>query len=85
MILTDAGLMIAHNCTQGTGADLLATGALEAEARGFNPFFLVHDQCLTPEEGDIKEFESAMCVVPAWFDGFPLEAEANPERSYCKN
>jgi DNA polymerase len=74
-----------QSCTQGTGADLLATGALEAEARGFNPFFLVHDQCLTPEEGDIKAFESAMCVVPAWFDGFPLEAEANPERSYCKN
>ena len=74
-----------QSATQGTGADLLAFGAIEAESRGFNPFFLVHDQCLTPEEHDIREFESAMCVVPPWFEGFPLEAEAKVERSYCKN
>lgn len=74
-----------QTATQATGVDLLAQGALEAERRGFPPFFLVHDQCITPAEGDPDEFTSALCTVPEWFAGFPLEAETKIERSYCKS
>jgi DNA polymerase len=74
-----------QSATQGTGADLLAYGAIEAEKRGFEPFFLVHDQCLNPAKGDREAFRQAMCVVPNWFKGFPLSADADEVRSYCKN
>jgi DNA polymerase len=83
-ILTDNGLILAHNCTQGVGADLLAHGVLRAEERGYRPFLLVHDQCLCPAEGGKDGFEEALCCVPDWFAGFPLEAEANEVSSYCK-
>ena len=74
-----------QSATQGTAADLLAYGALEAERRGFEPILLVHDQCLAPAKGDKEEFRKAMTIVPPWFDGFPLDAEADEVRSYCKS
>ena len=83
-VITDHGLMLAHNCTQGTGADLLAYGAIQAEKAGFDPFLLIHDQCLTPDDGRKDEFEKVMCSIPAWFKDFPLEAEAESVRSYQK-
>ena len=74
-----------QSATQATGADLLAYGALSAERAGFKPFFLVHDQALAIAEGDKDDFERAMCSIPPWFEGFPLEAEADIVRSYCKS
>lgn len=73
-----------QSATQGAGADLLAHGALKAEEAGFEPFFLVHDQCLAPETGKAEDFQRAMCSVPEWFEGFPLDADADVVRSYCK-
>lgn len=78
------GGSVLQSATQGTGVDLLALGAINAEAAGFDPFFLVHDQCLTPDDGRKDEFERAMCIVPDWFKGFPLSASADSVRSYCK-
>jgi len=74
-----------QSATQGTGADILASGVLEAERQGFDPFFLVHDQCLTPDNGRKEDFVKAMCKVPYWFKGFMLSADAEVERSYCKS
>ena len=74
-----------QSATQGTGADLLAHGAIEAEKQGFETFLLVHDQALAMDNGRKDDFEKAMCSVPEWFEGFPLEAEADVVRSYCKN
>jgi DNA polymerase len=74
-----------QSLTQGTAADLLAYGALEAEKRGFEPLLLVHDQCLATGVGDKEEFRKAMISVPPWFAGFPLDAEAETVRSYCKS
>lgn len=73
-----------QSATQGTGADLLANGAICAEKKGFQPFFLVHDQALAVADGRKEEFERAMCSVPDWFSGFPLEADAEIARSYSK-
>lgn len=74
-----------QSATQGTGADLLAYGAIKAEQAGFDPFFIVHDQCLTPDDGRREEFERVMCSIPKWFEGFPLEADAESVRSYQKS
>lgn len=74
-----------QSATQGTGADLLAEGVIEAEKQGFDPFFLVHDQCLTPADGRKDQFIKAMCKVPEWFKGFMLDADADEVRSYCKS
>ena len=74
-----------QSATQGTGADLLAYGAIAAEKAGFEPFLLVHDQALAKDNGRCKDFEKAMCSIPPWFEGFPLEAEADVVRSYCKS
>jgi DNA polymerase len=74
-----------QSLTQGIGADLLAHGAINADKAGFLPFFLVHDQALTPDDGRKEEFEKVMCSIPEWFQGFPLEATADSVRSYCKS
>lgn len=74
-----------QSATQGTAADLLAYGALEAERKGFEPILLVHDQCLAPARGEKEEFRRAMTTVPPWFEGFPLDADADTVRSYCKS
>lgn len=73
-----------QSLTQGIGADLLAHGAINAEKQGFEPFLLVHDQALVKDNGRKDEFEKAMCMIPEWFQGFPLEATADCVRSYCK-
>lgn len=73
-----------QSATQGTGVDLLANGLITAERNGFEPFFAVHDQALAPARGDKDLFVRSMCDVPEWFEGFPLEAEADIVRSYCK-
>lgn len=79
------GGSLLQSATQGTAVDLLALGTLNAERQGFEPFFIVHDQCLTPDNGRKEDFEKAMCVVPDWFPHLPLSAEAKSVRSYCKN
>ena len=79
------GGSLLQGATQGTGADLLAMGLMEAERQGFDPFFIVHDQCLAPARGDRDAFVRALCKVPDWFEGFPLAADAKTVRSYCKS
>lgn len=74
-----------QSATQATGVDLLALGTLKAERVGYDPFFLVHDQALTPAEGSMGRLTEALCTVPEWFKGFPLSAETKRERSYCKS
>lgn len=74
-----------QSATQATGLDLLVNGVLAAEREGFEPFLVVHDQCLVPARGDKDVFVKALCEVPDWFKGFPLEAEADQVRSYCKS
>jgi DNA polymerase bacteriophage-type len=74
-----------QSATQATGVDLLVHGCAEAERQGFLPNFLVHDECLAPAIGDPEEFTKALTKVPEWFVGFPLGADTDIVRSYCKN
>jgi DNA polymerase len=74
-----------QSATQATGVDLLVEGVLQTETIGHAPFFVVHDQCLAPEHGSADEFTSLLCTVPDWFKGFPLDAQTETVRSYCKS
>lgn len=74
-----------QSATQATGVDLLVEGVLQTETVGYEPFFVVHDQCLAPQHGSADEFTSLLCTVPEWFKGFPLDATTDVVRSYCKS
>jgi len=84
-VISDTGLLIAHNCTQGTGMDLLLHGCVAAERQGFEPFFVVHDQALASAKGGLDKFIAALCTRPPWFKDFPLEADGSVVASYCKD
>jgi len=86
-ILTNHGLLCVHNCTQGTGMDLLLHGCVEAERRGHEPFFVVHDQALGhhAEGRTLEDFIEALCTRPAWFPDFPLDADGSMADSYQKD
>ena len=79
------GGSILQTATQATGLDLLVEGVLQTEDVGYEPFLVVHDQCLSPEHLSTDEYTARLCTVPEWFKGFPLDADTNIERSYCKS
>lgn len=74
-----------QSATQATGYDLLSNGCVRAERAMFQPFLVVHDQGLFPAIGDKSRLLEELCHVPDWFQGFPLDAEADEVRSYTKN
>jgi len=67
-----------ENCVQAIAGDFMTHGALNAERQGYEIFMLVHDQALAPylpHKGNTKEgFAAALCKLPPWAAGFPLEA-----------
>lgn len=73
-----------QSATQATGVDLLTYGCLQAEKEGFDPLLVVHDQAIYKALGDKELLTEAMCRVPEWFEGFPLEATLDVTRSYSK-
>lgn len=81
------GGKLLENATQAVGGDFMAHGLLEAERRGFQPFATIHDQALCEQlEGQTPEgLREAMCVLPEWAKGFPLEATAAVTPFYTKD
>jgi DNA polymerase len=76
-----------QSATQGTGMDFLLHGCVEAERRGHEPFFVVHDQALGhhAEGRTLEDFIEALCTRPAWFPDFPLDADGSMADSYQKD
>tara|TARA_R110002110_G_scaffold162048_1_gene361087 strand:- start:3264 stop:5354 length:2091 start_codon:yes stop_codon:yes gene_type:complete len=75
-----------QSCTQGTGVDLLSHGVRVAEEKGYKSFFVVHDQGLAKaDKGSLQGYLDALCEVPDWFKGFPLEADGCVADSYSKS
>jgi hypothetical protein len=76
-----------QSATQGTGMDFLLHGCVEAEKRGHEPFFVVHDQALGhhAEGRTLEDFIEALCTRPAWFPDFPLDADGSMADSYQKD
>lgn len=76
-----------QSATQGTGMDFLLHGCVEAEKRGHEPFFVVHDQALGHHAPGrtLEDFIDALCTRPAWFPDFPLDADGSMADSYQKD
>lgn len=76
----------AENWTQAVAADVMATGATNAEAAGFDVFALIHDQALAANDPrGVKPFVAALTKMPDWADGMPLAAEGNWATYYTKD
>jgi DNA polymerase len=81
------GGSLVENAVQAIAGDLMTEGALEAERQGFKIFMLVHDQALAEWEPgqDPEDFCRALCTLPDWAEGLPLEAEGGFVPFYKKD
>lgn len=81
------GSSIFQSGVQGTAADILAEGALEVEAAGYDPVLLAHDECLSlvPEGwGDLQEYGQLLCAQAEWRKDLPLAFEAYRAKRFKK-
>ena len=59
---------------------------VEAERRGYESFFAVHDQALgLSNHGSLEDYMDALCKRPKWFPDFPLDADGKLATSYEKS
>jgi DNA polymerase bacteriophage-type len=76
-----------ENIVQGTCRDLLAEAIIRLEKAGFPVVLTVHDEvlCLVPEGQDrLDEFRAILTEVPAWAEGFPLNAKVWRGKRFTK-
>lgn len=86
-VLTPAGPVIAHNCTQAVSRDILAHAMLALDEAGFPLVLTVHDEvvCEACTGGlTLEDFEQTLTRTPAWAKGLPVEAEVFESRRYRK-
>jgi len=79
------GGKLVENATQGTAADIMANGAVNAEKAGFEILTLIHDQALARHDGrPIEEFCNCLTDLPEWAKGLPIDAEGQITPYYVK-
>jgi len=80
------GGKLLENATQATAGDVIREGVFAAEAEGYDPFMLVHDEMLaTQKPGQTHErLCELLCDMPEWADGLPLAAEGSTIPFYKK-
>lgn len=74
------GGTLAENVTQAIARDLMANGMMNAEEAGFPIIASIHDEAITEVAEDGAEdrlpaFDKALCELPTWAEGVPLNAE----------
>ena len=87
--VTTHGGVFTENACQAVAGDFLTHGTLNAEKAGYEPCFVVHDQLITnyrPERGEtVDGLISALCRIPEWAPGFPLNAVGGLTDFYTKD
>jgi DNA polymerase len=82
------GAKLVENATQGTAADIMANGAINAERHGYETASLIHDEFLgyyMPWKGQtIDDLVAKLTDLPPWADGLPLTAEGKIVPYYLK-
>lgn len=80
------GGSLSNNLIQGTAADVMATGVVNATAAGYDIVSLIHDEALAHlKPGQtIEEFISCLTDMPEWADGLPLSADGGVIPFYKK-
>ena len=87
-VLTEAGPVVVHNCTQAVCRDVLAEGLLRLEANGFPIVLHVHDEAVAEVPigtRALEEFIQILTVVPSWAEGFPISASGWTGERYRKD
>lgn len=71
------GGKLVENITQAVAADIMANGAHNVEAMGYEIASLIHDQALayTRSTDDVEGFVRGLTKLPAWAKGLPVAAE----------
>jgi DNA polymerase len=83
------GGRITENIVQGIARDIMCVGAMNAQAKGFNVFMLVHDEIVALIlAGRIEEamvlLKQCLLNLPACYDGLPLDADIKAMPRYTK-
>lgn len=83
------GGSLVENAVQAIAGDLMSHGALTAESKGYKIFMLVHDEAIAEFDTSLgqsnEEFCEALCTLPDWAEGLPLEAEGEVIPFYKKD
>lgn len=80
------GAQFNHIC-QGSAADVLRIGMLNAEAAGYPIVLHTHDEVMAElpvGEGSFEELEKLLCKLPPCFDGLPVKAAGWADKRYHK-
>jgi len=78
------GLLV-ENIVQAIARDLLVFSIFEAEKKGYEVRFHVHDEIVCLKKGgSYKELEAIMSIVPHWAKGLPLAGEGWSATRYKK-
>lgn len=71
--------LLVHNCeniVQAVARDIMFEAALRIERHGYKYLMSIHDEIVAESKnGDLKEYESLLNVVPAWAPGLPVLAK----------
>ena len=81
------GGKLLENATQAVAADVMGSGASEAERGGYDISTLIHDEALayrTDADQTVEELCELLCKLPSWADGLPIEAEGFETPFYKK-
>ena len=76
-----------ENLIQGLSADLMYSGMVAAERKGYQCILTVHDEALAHVPlgfGSVEGFEEALATLPPWALGMPLTAEGWASKFYGK-
>jgi len=70
------GGKLVENIVQAVARDIMFEAALRIERHGYKYLMSIHDEIVAESKnGDLKEYESLLNVVPAWAPGLPVLAK----------
>ena len=87
-VLTDAGPLIVHNCTQAIARDCLAYKMMALDQAGYKIIMHVHDEVVMEMpygKGDLDEVNAIMAAPLDWAPGLPLKAKSFETEFYKKD
>lgn len=87
--LSTYGGKLTENIVQATARDLLANALRNLCAGGYTVNFHIHDEVILEEPEDsgrtLEEAIRLMCLLPAWAEGLPLNADGFEAHYYKKD